>query len=203
MCFMTDDNNNPNHKRVFDTTKPLHSDGTWVPKQTQARTRSQRVRPLADYVDNVTKRVLGKRGFSNSRILTDWSLIVGDYLAAQCQPEGIRYRRGEKIGGILHINAYGVQAMELEYLKNQVIEQVNMHMGYAAVGDIKIIQSSAPPPTKTVQRRPIGTKNPPRPLSTAEQKSLSQTLADIEDDALKETLERLGKSVIGDTGSQQ
>ena len=165
--------------------------------------RSNRVRPLADYVDGATKHVLGKRGLTNSRIVTDWALIVGDYLAAQCTPEGIRYRRGEKIGGVLHINAYGVQAMELEYLKPQVIEQVNMHMGYGAVGDIKIIQSTMPNPIKPEQKRPIGTKNPPRPLSSDEQKSLEASLAGIEDDELKEILQRLGQSVIGDTGSQQ
>ena len=165
--------------------------------------RSRKARPLADYVDGVTKQVLGKRGFSNSRIITDWALIVGDYLAAQCTPESIRYSRGEKTGGVLYINAYGVQAMELEYLKEQVIEQVNMHMGYGAVGDIKIIQSFVPPTLETEKKRPAGTKNPPRPLSDVEQKSLDESLADIEDDELKAILERLGKSVIGDTGSQQ
>ena len=237
VLFMTDDKNKPNkggrvfdpnkekrvfdpnkekrvfdpnkEKRVFDTTKPLNNEGTWRPKQSQARNRSNKTRPLADYVDGVTKQVLGKRGFTNSRIVTDWRMIVGEYLAEQCTPEGIHYRRGEKTGGVLHIHAYGVQAMELEYLKGQVIEQVNMHMGYAAVGDIKIIQITAPnfpqnpPPNPTAPERPIGTKNPPRPLTQDEQQSLTDSLADIEDDELKAILERLGKSVIGDTGSRQ
>lgn len=176
----------------FDTKQPLWGNPKWTPKGRDISKRGRGIKPIADHIATVTKPLLGKRGFASHRIIFHWGDIVGDMLAQQCTPDRIRYAQGDRTNGTLHIHAYGVQALELEYLKPQVIQQVNAFCGYNAVGDIKITQT--PPPISPKESpKP---KFTPTPQQTAETTAtLNAQLADMPDSPLKTALMGLGKSI--------
>lgn len=182
------------NSNTFDTRQPLFSESKWVPTSRNNQGRTRTVKPLASHIETVTKPVLGKRGFTSHRILSHWGDVVGDHLAQQCTPDRIRFNKGSRIDGTLYIHAYGVQAMELEYLKLQVIQQVNTYCGYHAIGDIKIIQT----PLKQTQNLIPSPKKPNvLPLDNQQNAVLEAQLSDMADGSLKTALERLGRTVMG------
>lgn len=180
--------------KQFDTKRPLFSEG--VAKQRTSANRPKRygMQPLSRPLESVTKPLLGKRGFVSGRILSHWGDIVGEYLAQQCTPDRIIFTRGTRMDGTLYIKAYGVQALELEYLKPQVIQQVNAHCGYRAVANIKITQTR---PKTSIKPDPKPTIKPTKPLSTEQKATLDKTLATMTDSPLKSALKHLGRTVMG------
>ncbi len=133
-----------------------------------------------------------RRGFTEAGILTRWSEIVGPHIAAESAPERLSFPRGDRRDGTLHVRVSGPLATELQHLAPQLIERINTHFGYAAVGRINIVQAPvaarvespppAPPPTK------------PDPAADAK---LAHELSPIKDDGLKGALLRLGRAVRG------
>lgn len=142
----------------------------------------------------LTKQAIGKRGFTSATILTDWAKIVGAELARQSQPDGLRFPRGRRDGGVLTVRVDGPLATELMHLEPLVIERINGHFGYKAVERLKLIQAP-------VRRAGAGgaAKPPPKPkrvLSEAEEEAIEERVAHIADPELRERLKRLGRAVM-------
>jgi len=115
------------------------SDKTKIGVKTPPAGRSGGVRPMAALMPKVTRKILGRRGFAEASIITEWATIVGDNLARSSQPEKLAFPKGERVGGVLHIRTIGGGATELQHLEPQILERINQHFGYRAVGRLKLI----------------------------------------------------------------
>lgn len=145
------------------------------------------------FSSKVTRPLLGKRGLAEGDLVARWEVIVGPTVARLCVPEQIKFKRGERVNGTLVIRAgSGPAATVLQHDKPRILERINGHFGYAAVKDLKIVQ--APLPLRKVKERPA-----PRPLTPAEEQDLDALLTGVTDPVLRETLERLGRSIRGRT----
>ncbi len=112
-------------------------------------------------------------------------------MARHTQPEKIVFSRDGVSGGTLHLRCdSGAFATEIQHLEPQIIERVNTFFGYKAVVRVKLIQGPLP----KIKGEPAA--QPARPLSADEAKNLSGTVANVDDDELREALERLGQSVM-------
>lgn len=151
------------------------------------------VKPVAQTVDRLTKRVLGRHGFTHATIVTKWPEIVGDTMARHTQPEKIVFARDGASDGTLHLKTdSSAYALELQHQEPQIVERINTFFGYRAVVRIKLIQGPLP------QRHPAARQGkPPRPLSAAESRDLSGVVDTVDDPELKAALERLGENVMG------
>jgi hypothetical protein len=130
-----------------------------------------------------------KRGFVQAALLAEWRTVVGPSLAGRCQPVRIDLPRGQWRQGTLYLAARGGAALELQHVSRQIIERVNGYFGFPAVRQIKLLQlvlPGAPMP------RP---EPPPRPLDGAEEAAIQKSVADLDDDPLKQALASLGRSV--------
>ena len=89
---------------------------------------------LGWYVDKITKSFFNKQGFAQNYILENWSSIVGPSFVEKSLPIKLQI---EKIGGYLVIACDGSTALELEYLKEDIIEKINSYYGFQAINKIK------------------------------------------------------------------
>lgn len=96
-------------------------------------------------LEQFTKPIMRQRGIVNSRIITDWPSIVGDYLAKQSLPKKITFPKGQNVQGTLFIEVFhSGLATELEYLKEEIKEKIATFYGFMSVSNIKIVQSPKP-----------------------------------------------------------
>lgn len=170
------------------TTKATSKPKGIVPSE--LRTNSPR--PLSRMVERLTKSMLGRQGFAHGTIITKWPDIAGKEMARHTLPEKIVFSRDGVTGGILHLRCdSGAYATEVQHLELQILERINTFFGYKAVVQLRLVQAPLP---KTKRDKPV---KAPRSLSPAEANDLAETVANVDDDELREALERLGQSIIG------
>ena len=89
---------------------------------------------LGWYVSKITKSFYNKQGFAQNHILENWKTIVGSKFFSNSMPIKLNIK---KTGGILTIACDGGVALELEYLKQEIISNVNSYYGFNAVNKIQ------------------------------------------------------------------
>lgn len=134
------------------------------------------------------------RGFAVTRLLTHWTEIAGDEIAAVARPVSVRYGR-EGLGATLTLLTTGAFAPILEMQKETLRSKVNACYGYAAISRIRLTQTSphgfaegaaafaAAPPTK----------RGPDPQKAVQAAAMAE---EISDDGLRAALEALGENVL-------
>jgi hypothetical protein len=152
-------------------------------------TRIGAPRAVSALLAPLTRHALGRHGFSSAALISDWSTIVGPELAASCQPVKLAFRRGEREGGILHLNVSGGAALEIQHIGPQIIERINGHLGYRAVDRLKLVHGMARRVQGNRARRTPSTA--PEPVDPARWPALT----DISDPGLRESLLRLGAAI--------
>ncbi len=153
------------------------------------RRRKGGVRAVGQALSKVTAAAYGKRGFAQGDILLHWPEIAGELLARHTLPDRIIFPRGQRTGGLLHLQAgNSAVATEVQHLEPLIVEKVNTYFGYGAVRGIHIFQRPLPPREDT-------TPTPPRTLSPAERAALERDLKAVTDPDLRRALEGLGQAV--------
>ncbi|WP_419903640.1 DUF721 domain-containing protein [Kiloniella sp.] len=151
--------------------------------------RQKTMRPIAASLPRLTKQLTGKRGFAEAGLIEDWSAIVGKELSTQCLPIKLRYpSQGVRNDGTLLIKADPAFALVIQQQAPQLIERVNSHFGYRAISKLSIQQG----PLYKVER-----KTPPElpKLNKQEQKTIQTEFADVKNDSLRASLERLARTL--------
>lgn len=156
-----------------------------------------RVRPLAELIEGCIGPAFAAQGFASTDILAAWPEIVGERLARYCRPSKLEWpRRRRKAAdtpadasesGTLVVRVEGVFAIELQHLAPVVIQRINAHYGWACVGRI------------VLQQDRVGRGGPAasRPSVDPERRgAVAHAVARIEDEGLREALDRLGIAVV-------
>lgn len=154
--------------------------------------RKPGMRPLAATVPKIAAKAIGKRGFAEASLITDWSTIVGNDLAKVSQPNKLSFPPGKRTEATLHILVQGGVATELQHLEPMVIERINSHFGYGAVSRLRLIHA---PLGKRPARRGMPTLQKTKP-SPEHRAKLNTMLADVADDDIRNALERLGTAIL-------
>lgn len=141
-------------------------------------------------VPEVAGKALGKKGLAFGALITDWPSIVGQQLSARTQPDKLVFPRGKREDATLHVRAMGAIALELQHLEPLIVEKINGFFGYKAVARLRLVHAA--PAAAPLRRAPQ-----PRPLSPAEETAVMAQTSAIEDDGLREALERFGRSLLG------
>lgn len=134
------------------------------------------------------------RGFAVTRVLTHWQEVVGSELSQLARPVDVKYGRG-RLGATLTLLCTGSNAPIAEMQKERFRERVNAAYGYNAISQIRITQTAATgfaetPPAFASARAKLD------PTDDSSAKAASQLAADIQDDRLRQALERLGKNIL-------
>lgn len=124
-----------------------------------------------------------RRGLAEARLLTEWASVIGETIAARCQPVSLSRQ------GVLHLDVTGGAALELQHAELQVIERINTFFGRPVVARLHLRQ--APPQRRVLTPPP----SPPPPLDASEKAAIDQTVDGIDDPALREALAGLGETL--------
>ncbi|WGF87771.1 DUF721 domain-containing protein [Marinivivus vitaminiproducens] len=128
-----------------------------------------------------------RRGFIEGRVFRAWPAIVGDDIAALCQP--IRLSPGSGGGsGVLHVRVSGSAGLELQHTEPLVLQRINAYFGRAVVGRLRLTQAPAPLP-------PEPARLPARHLTGSEIEAIARSVDAITHPALREALRTLGEAV--------
>ncbi len=145
---------------------------------------------------NLAAPALRKRGFAQAKLITDWPAIVGEVLARETVPQKLVFPRYSKTDAILHLRVASGYALELQHIAPQIIDRINGFFGFRAVADLRYAQGPIPP-----QRKPR--RIAPTRLNDMDEAQLRRSIGDMDNDALKEALLRLGRSVRAGRGARK
>lgn len=149
-------------------------------------------KPLAAILGRTIDEVFARQGFASRELVTRWTEIAGEEIAAHSQPMKVQWPR--PVGdappepATLVLRVEGPMALEIQHQSNVILERVNRFLGWQAVGRLALRQA----PLIRQERR---AKRPgPDAARVAE---VAETLDKVRDEALKRALARLGASVGG------
>ncbi len=151
--------------------------------------------PLADLVGGAVDPLLAKQGFGQSSLILHWDDIVGGRLAACSEPIKLQWpaRPVQRLPdsavepATLVLRVSGGMAIEIQHMAPQLIERVNAHLGWRAVGRIAIRQG---PLTKSSGPKRVA---PPDPQALLQAREATEG---VEDEGLREALVRLGARAL-------
>lgn len=179
--------------------------------QKYQRPRGGPAKSISDLMPEIGRAAFRRYGFIQSSVVSRWPEIVGERYAEVSLPESIRFPRGEKEGGTLHLMVSGAHATLMQHITPEIIERVNRFFGYGAVsqvrfrqGDINASQDkekrTAPPPS--LKPAPIELGDSLRDIGDPELhrvlESLASAFASKEDDAQGKM--DIGIKVVGKIG---
>lgn len=146
------------------------------------------IRPLA-------KQLLGKNGYMQIELLSNWEEIVGENLSCYVLPQKISFAKDERTNGTLFLLVFGgAFAMEIENKKLQILQKINAFFGYEALSKIKIMQNNNP------QNFLIGKNIPDKPkknlVSEKEKTYIDELIKDVDDENLRLKLANLGRAIF-------
>jgi hypothetical protein len=158
--------------------------------------KKSRPKPLADFVDACLGPALAAQGFAASDVIVAWPEIAGERLAGFSRPVKLEWPRRSRLDpgaraepATLVVRIESAFALELQHLAPLLIERINAHYGWRCVGRIVLKQGPVP--------RPKAKPAKPAELTAEERARLAGKTAAVEDEPLREALNRLGTAVVG------
>ena len=150
--------------------------------------------PVSDIAAAVLDPVLRKRAGVSIGLVQSWEEIAGPRLAAHTRPEKIAWPRRLHEDdpfepATLVIACEGFAALHVQHETGEIIGRVNAFLGFNAIGRIKIVQ-------KPVKKAAERSKPRLRPISAAEEAKIGKVVSGVEDEGLRQSLERLGRTIL-------
>ncbi|GBD57691.1 DUF721 domain-containing protein [Gluconobacter wancherniae] len=150
------------------STQGNAQDGGWQPRKWGER-------QIGTFIPGLTKLAFKKKSPLLVRLMMDWEDFVGPRLGRETEPRRMS-------AGTLTLACSGPVAMELQHFAPQILERINTACGLRGEHTLKRL--------KVVQdMTAFETPRPVRP------KPLQVNVADIDDEDLRQALERLGGHV--------
>jgi hypothetical protein len=148
---------------------------------------------LGSSVERVTRQVLGKRALAEASLIAEWPSIVGQEFARACQPRRLVFPdRKARREATLVLRVKPGEATRLAHLEPVLVDRVNGFFGYQAVKRLKLEQG------QLVDRTPPPRPRPQQSLDDSESRAARARIGQIEDDRLRDALNRLSDRLSGD-----
>ncbi len=143
-------------------------------------------------LDKRIRKIYGRRGFAEARLLNRWPEVVGEAFAEIATPLSVNYGRGG-FGATLTILVSGAHGPFVQMQLPDMLRRINACYGYSAIKRIRITQSS-PYVTDVRNRRPPAAAAKIRTTASMPQ-DIASSIERIEDPGLRDALGRLGQEV--------
>lgn len=151
------------------------------------------------------RRAGERRGFAESRLLTQWAAIVGPDLAPMARPVKVSYAR-EGFGATLMLACDGARAPEVQMQAETIRARVNACYGYNAISRVRLTQETAAGFAEAQAAfagpAPAPAEHAPDPKAA---RAAEAATAEIGDAGLRAALARLGSNILSQkpTGKRQ
>jgi len=147
---------------------------------------------LGDIAGRAIDELFARQGFASRELVTRWSAVVGEQIAAHCEPVQIKWARA--IGdappdpATLVLRVEGPMTLDIQHQSDAIIARINRFLGWAAIGRLAFRQA----PLVRETARPA-----PKSLNDQDVAEIAETLTDIADADLRAALARLGAALKG------
>ena len=131
------------------------------------------------------------RGFAVSKIVTNWTEIIGSDLAKIAKPVKVNYGR-EGFGAGLVLLTNSANAPMVQAQSKQIIDRVNGVYGYNAISRVRITQID---PNELIEEKNEDPASFGKPTELDKTKAKDEVTG-IKDDSLNEALRLLGANII-------
>ena len=107
----------------------------------KTQTFIQGLRPFSSSIPKTLKKHLKKGGYNYSNIVDNWTGIVSKKISDACYPITIKMGKNMQ-DGTLVLNVIHGKEMQIEYEKNQILDNINSFFGYNCISNVilKIVQ---------------------------------------------------------------
>ncbi len=149
-------------------------------------------KPLAELIDDCIAPALAAQGFAGRAIVSLWPEIVGERLAARSRPLKIDWPRRRPAPGeasepaTMVVRVESAFALEMQHLGPLLVERVNTHLGWRAVGKLVLKQGPVAAPV---------TAKPAPKLDNETAARVEAQVSGVADEGLREALAKLGRAV--------
>ncbi len=146
-------------------------------------------------LQNRVRKASEKRGFVETRILTNWAELVGEATAAIARPVKVGYGR-QGFGATLTLLTNGANAPMLQAELPKIRERVNSCYGHAAISRIRLTQTAEIGFSEDQAKfEPKPKENTPS-VDPKKRTEMTESVAIIEDDNLRSALAALGQNIL-------
>ena len=156
--------------------------------------------PVSDLVSKLLDPVIERRAGMTTDLIASWDEIVGERHAAMSRPEKLNWPRQASEDdpfepATLVVACDGGHALFMQHDSTEVLACVNDYFGFTAVSKLKLVQK---PLTSVGRRRERPTTGP---LADSKRQHLAAVVKDVENNDLREALEKLGKGLFSEGSS--
>lgn len=145
---------------------------------------------MAALVPALARHALGGGRSAIGSLFADWPSVVGDHWADRAVPDKLTFPAGRRDGGTLALRVDPADAILLQHDQDRLIERINGHFGYAAIGRLKMVQAP-------LARRPATPRR--HSLTPAEQAMVDAPLDAVDDPEWKSRLAAFGRALYART----
>ena len=97
----------------------------------------QGLRPFKNSLPKNVKKILNKKGFVYSEILSRWNYLVGSKISNVSFPKTFK-PGGKNAPGTLIISVQRGNEINIEFSKNTIIEKINSFFGYKVLNNVRL-----------------------------------------------------------------
>ena len=96
----------------------------------------QGLRSFKDTLPKNVKKILNKKGYIYSDIISNWNYLVGSKISKVSYPKSFK-PIGNNSPGILILRVQRGNEIDIEYSKSEIMNKINSHFGYKIINKIK------------------------------------------------------------------
>ena len=96
----------------------------------------QGLRSFKDTLPKKVKKILNKKGYIYSDIISNWNYLVGSKISKVSYPKSFRPNENN-LTGILFLKVQRGSEIDVEYSKSEIMNKINSHFGYKIINKIK------------------------------------------------------------------
>ena len=145
----------------------------------------QGLRPFSSSIPKTLKKHLRKGGYNYSSIVDNWTKMVNKKISHVCYP--IRIKMGKDMkNGTLVLNVIHGKEVDIEYKKDQIMDEINSFFGFDCISSIKL---------KITQSKIEGEKRNLQKIQNLGE--IKKKMGKINNEKLKSSLNNLVKAFYG------
>ena len=95
----------------------------------------QGLRSFKDTLPKKVKKILNKKGYIYSDIISNWNYLVGSKISKVSYPKSFRPNENN-LTGILFLKVQRGSEIDVEYSKSEIMNKINSHFGYKIINKI-------------------------------------------------------------------
>ena len=97
----------------------------------------QGLRPISTTIPKNVKKIIRKSGYNFSTVVDKWNKIVSKEISSYSYPIDVKIGRDLK-NGIIFLNVEHGKEIDIEYNKQNIIDQINSFFGYNYLDRVKL-----------------------------------------------------------------